>query len=184
MAATALDTVYLEHWMPGRARLRVPRPRTVAHVRRLAGRVGSTGRVRGVDVNAQTGSLLVRFDDDDPIDLIIDELRLAGLQVLSTMEREGTGIRTQSAGAATVRHVMGRANALLHVKTRGKFDLKLAVPAIYLLFATRAFLRQRGTIKDATWYQLLYWAFDSFFKLHEETTTTQRGGASRGRTAD
>ena len=23
---------------------------------------------------------------------------------------------------------------------------------------------------NATWYQLLYWAFDSFFKLHEEQT--------------
>lgn len=175
----AQAVVYLEHWMPGRARLRVPRPRTSTHVRRLAGRVARSKHVRNVSANPETGSLLVKFDAEDPLDLIVDELRLAGFEVLSAIQHP-SGIRTQSSGAALVRHIMGKANSTLHVKTRGRVDLRLAVPAIYLLLATRNFLRQRGRLRDATWYQLLYWAFDSFFKLHEQTTL-QGGAGSRAR---
>lgn len=168
--------------MPGRARFRVPKPRTNAHVRRMAGRVGRSRHVRNVSANPETGSLLVTFDADDPIDLIIDDLRLAGLEVMSAIQPP-SGVRTQSSGAALVRHVMGRANAKLHVKTHGRADLRLVVPAIYLLLATRNFMRQRGRLRDAAWYQLLYWAFDSFFKLHEETTLQGFGG-SHGRIVD
>lgn len=183
MATSAAPVVYLEHWMLGRARLRVPRPRTPAHVRRMAGRVGRSDHVRNVSTNPETGSLLITFDAGDPLDLIIDELRLAGFEVLSAAETASRGIRTQSSGAALVRHVMGRANATLHVKTRGRVDLRLLVPAVYMLLAARSFMRQRGRLRDATWYQLLYWAFDSFFKLHEETTL--RGGAGpRARVVD
>lgn len=135
--------------------------------------------MRAVDVNPQTGSLLLSFDQDDPIDLIVDELRVAGLRVLSAMPAPATGIRTQSAGAAMVRHVMSQANALLHVKTGGRFDLRLAVPAVYLLLATRAFLRQGGRLRSAEWYQLLYWAFDSFHKLHDQATTVPEGAHGR-----
>lgn len=174
MVTPVAEPVYLEHWMPGRARLRVPRPRTRAHIRRVAGRIGRSKHVRNVRANPETGSLLVTFDADDPLDLIIDDLRLIGLEVLSAVQTP-SGIRTQSSGAALVRHIMSKANAQLHVKTHGRIDLRLAVPAIYLLLATRNFVRQRGRLRDAAWYQLLYWAFDSFFKLHEESTL--RGGA-------
>jgi hypothetical protein len=44
------------------------------------------------------------------------------------------------------------------------------VPAVYLALAVRNFAGNRARLRDASWYQLLYWAFDSFFKLHEEST--------------
>lgn len=183
MATPAGEVVFLEHWMPGRARLRVPRPRTPAHVRRMAGHVGRSQHVRNVSANPETGSLLITFDTGDPLDLIVDELRLSGLEVMSSIETAGKSIRTQSSGAALVRHIMGRANSTLHVKTRGRVDLRLVVPAVYLLLAARSFMRQRGRLRDAAWYQLLYWAFDSFFKLHEETTL-QGGAGTRARVVD
>ncbi len=179
MATPSRETLYLEHWMRGRARLRVPRPRTPGHVRRLAGRIGRSKSVRAVDVNPATGSVLVTFDEEDPIDLIVDELRIAGLHVLSAVPAMQTGIRTQSSAAAIVRHAFSQANALLHVRTRGRIDLRLAVPAIYVLLATRAFLRQGGRLRSAEWYQLLYWAFDSFHKLHEQTSTVPEGAHGR-----
>ena len=179
MATPSRETIYLEHWMRGRARLRVPRPRTPAHVRRLAGRIGRSKSVRSVNANPDTGSVLVTFDDDDPIDLIVDELRIAGLEILSAMPAPRTGVRTESASAATVRRVLSQANALLHVKTRGRVDLRLAVPAVYLLLASRAFLRQGGRLRTAEWYQLLYWAFDSFHKLHEQASTVEEGAHGR-----
>jgi hypothetical protein len=159
--------------MPGRARLRVPKPRTPNSVRRVAARVGRSKRVRHVQANLNTGSVLVTYDPDDPIDLIVEDLRSIGLEIADVIE-ESRQPRTQSTGAAVVRHALGRANAKVHESTQGHFDLRLAVPAIYLALAVRNFFQQRARLRDATWYQLLYWAFDSFFKLHEEQTVIER----------
>ena len=182
MVPAADDTLYLEHAMRGRARLRVPRPRTPAQVRRTAGRLGRVERVRNVEANPATGSLLVTFDPDDPIDVLIDDLRLLGIVVKSALGG-ARPLKTQSKGAVVVRHVMTNANAKLHSLTGGSVDLKLAVPALYLLLAARNFTRHRARLRDASWYQLLYWAFDSFFKLHEESTV-RTAGRSNGRVVD
>ena len=165
--------------MPGRARLRVPKPRTPGDVRRLAGRMARSKRVRNVETNPTTGSLLVGFDADDPIDLVIDELRALGLEV-ATMVEQSRQVRTQSTGAVVVKRAIGGANAKLHEMTSGNVDLRLAVPAIYAALAIRNFVSHRARLRDASWYQLLYWAFDSFFKLHEEQTVRETG-RSHGR---
>ena len=166
--------------MAGRARLRVPKPRTPAHVRYVAARVSRSKRVHRVSANNTTGSLLVSFSADDPIDIIIEELRRAGLEVMAAMRPIVGPVRTQSAGAAVVRQVVGAANERLHQATKGKVDLRLAVPAIYLALALRNLMTQRAALRDAPWYQLMYWAFDSFFKLHQESTITGAAG-SHGR---
>ncbi len=178
MARASAETVYLEHSVPGRMRLRVPRPRTAQHVRHVADRVSQANRVQHVEANPTTGSLLVKFAADDPIDMIIDELRVAGFEVAAAFEREHTPVQPKSTGAAVVENVLGRANAQLHLVSRGHVDLRLAVPAIYMLLGVRAFMRGRGRLRDASWYQLMYWAFDSFFKLHEEARV--KGGPPGG----
>lgn len=170
MARRRAETVYLEHSMRGRARLRVPKPRSAQQVRQMAGRVERAQHVRGVEVNPATGSMLVKFSADDPIDLVIDELRLLGFEVAKAFEAKPAVVHTQSRGAAAIENVMSRANSQLHLMTRGHLDIRLAVPAIYMLLGVRNLVRQRGRLGDAAWYQLMYWAFDSFFKLHEETT--------------
>ena len=81
------ETVYLEHHMAGRARLRVPKPRTPAHVRYVAARVSRSKRVHRVSANNTTGSLLVSFSADDPIDIIIEELRRRKLLSQSGTQR-------------------------------------------------------------------------------------------------
>jgi hypothetical protein len=174
--------VYLEHWMPGRARLRVPKPRTPNHVRRVAERVQASKRVRTVSSNPTTGGMLVSFNPEDPIDLIIDDLRAVGLEIASVLD-ESRVFRTQSTGAVIVRQVFGQANARLHAATQGHFDLRLALPALYLALAMRNLMTQRARLRDASWYQLLYWAFDSFFKLHEELTVKE-AARTHGRVVD
>jgi hypothetical protein len=165
--------------MRGRARLRVPKPRTPGEVRRMAGRLARSKRVRNVESNPITGSLLVSFDPDDPIDMLIDDLRMIGLEV-ATMTEQSREVHTQSTGAVAVQRAIGGANAKLHQMTNGHVDLRLAVPAIYTALAIRNFVRHRARLRDASWYQLLYWAFDSFFKLHEEQTVRQ-AARSHGR---
>jgi Heavy metal associated domain 2 len=169
VARPAEETLYLEHMVQGRARLRVPRPRTPAQVRRTASRIGRIDRVRNVQANPTTGSLLITFNPDDPLDLLIADLRAVGIAVEAAFHAIRP-LQTQSKGAVAVRHMMGGANAKLHQLTRGNLDLKLVVPAVYLALAVRNFAGNRARLRDASWYQLLYWAFDSFFKLHEEST--------------
>jgi hypothetical protein len=183
VARQSAETVYLEHSVPGRMRLRVPRPRTAQHVRQVAGRVERVNRVQAVEANPATGGLLVRFSADDPIDLVIDELRVAGFEVASAFERDVAPVLPKSRGASAVEKVMSRANARLHLVTRGGVDLRLAVPAIYMLLGVRNLMRRRGRLSDATWYQLMYWAFDSFFKLHEEARA-KGGPPTRGPGSD
>ena len=180
MAAAIPEKVYLEHWMPGRARLRVPKPRTPARVRHVAGRAGSMRRVKAVTTNAATGSLLLTLAVDDPIDLVIEDMRLAGLEVIAPLRPQIASVQTQSTGAAVVRRVLSTCNARLHVATNGHFDMRVAVPTIYALLAIRNLRRRRGRLLDAPWYQLAWWAFDSFFKLHEEANAPSASG-SRGR---
>jgi hypothetical protein len=163
--------------MAGRARLRVPKPRTPTTVRAVARRIGRAKRVQHVDTNGTTGSLLVSFSADDPIDIIIDDLRSVGLEIVSAIRPMVGPVRTQSVGATVVRQVMGRANDQMHNMTQGRVDLRLAVPAIYLTLGLRNLLMQRARLRDATWYQLLYWAFDSFFKLHQESSVTGASGS-------
>jgi hypothetical protein len=44
-------------------------------------------------------------------------------------------------------------------------------------------MTQRARLRDVSWYQLLYWAFDSFFKLHEELTVKETA-RTHGRVVD
>jgi hypothetical protein len=156
--------------MPGRARLRVPKPRTPNQVQRVVARVQASKRVRHVSSNPATGGMLVSFNPEDPIDLIIDDLRMVGLEIASVLD-ESRVFRTQSTGAVIVRQVFGKANA------------RLALPALYLALAARNFMTQRARLRDVSWYQLLYWAFDSFFKLHEELTVKETA-RTHGRVVD
>jgi heavy-metal-associated domain-containing protein len=125
-----------------------------------------------VATNPSTGSLLVTFDPEDPLDLLIADLHSLGIVVESALHAMRP-LKTQSKAAVAVQHVMGGANAKLHELTSGKVDLKLVVPALYLALAARNFTRHRARLRDASWYQLLYWAFDSFFKLHNESTVRE-----------
>lgn len=179
MARASAETLLLEHSVPGRARLRVPRPRSPEQVRATVGRIEAAQHVSNVQANANTGSLLVTFKADDPLDLIIDELRMGGLEIVSAFRTERSPVRTQTRTAAVVRGVASRANTQLHLVTRGHFDLRLAVPAIYMVLGVRNLIRHRGRLRDASWYQLMYWAFDSFYKLHEEATV-EGGPPGRG----
>lgn len=155
--------------MPGRARFRVPKPRTAAQVHAVASDVNRAGAVEHVDVNAQTGSLLVHFDPDDPIDAVISGVQSLGYLVNTAENIPGVDWITKSEGSRIVELAFSRANAQLGQMTRGRADLRLVVPAVFAVLAARQFVRDAGRIRNASWYQLAYWAFDSFHKLHTHT---------------
>lgn len=159
----------LEHAMPGRARFRVPKPRTGAQVDAVAADIHRARSIKAVDANPQTGSLLVHYDPDDPVDDIVGELQRLGYLVQAAENLPGMDWIKKSEGSKIVELAFSRANSRLGQMTRGKADLRLVVPAIFAVLAARQFMRDAGRIRNASWYQLAYWAFDSFHKLHTPT---------------
>lgn len=160
------QTLNLEHALAGRARLRLPRPRTQDDVLAAASRVRSAQQVHHVEANPATGSIVIQYDSADPIDDILEELRGLGLEIMVSSAVSELSELQRSQGAKVVENVLGRANAQLQKITDGKADLRLVVPAAFAVLAARQFLKDTGRMRNASWYQLAYWAFDSFHKLH------------------
>ncbi len=131
-----------------------------------ATRVKSAHLVHEVEANPSTGSIVIHFDSADPIDGILEELRQVGLEIMVSSAVSELSELQRSEGAKVVENVLGRANARLQKLTDGKADLRLVIPAAFMVLAARQFLKDAGRIRNASWYQLAYWAFDSFHKLH------------------
>ena len=160
-------TLHLEHSLPGRARLRVPKPRTEAGVARISNEIEGAAHVRAVDANLRTGSLLLTFDPEDPLDSILADLRDMGYAVaLAASRARGTHQAGGSRAAAAVKAAVTGADRELHARTEGHLDLRIAIPALFAALAARQLVRDARSIWNAPWYQLIYWAFDSFEKLN------------------
>jgi hypothetical protein len=162
------DTLLLEHSMPGRARLRLPKPRTPDEVLSAADRLRSAPSVQAVEATPVSGSLYVRWDPDSPLDLVLEDIRGLGYVVDVAAHWADAMGPADSDGAKVIKVAFRGANRRLHAATEGKMDLRVAVPALFAALAARQFIRDAGRIKNASWYQLAYWAFDSFDKLNRD----------------
>lgn len=167
MSAAARTTLQLEHSLPGRARLRVPKPRTPAAVARISEEIGASPRLRAIEVNVKTGSLLLSFSPDDPLDSILGDLRELGYAVQAVVgQAPGADEVARSRAAKAVKAAAVGANRQLHAQTGGQVDLRFAIPAVFAVMAARQLVRDTRSIWNAPWYQLAYWAFDAFEKLN------------------
>lgn len=176
-------TLLLEHALPGKVRLRVPKPRTARRVETIGRRLRACPRVQAVEVNAETGSVYIRFQPDHPLDAILDDVRRLGYDVeAAANQAPAVDPATHSGSAALVQQALAALDRRLHQATDGTIDLRALVPLMFLVLAIRQLTRDAGRIRDAPWYQLLYWAFDSFEKLHPHRLH-HAGGGPGGRRA-
>lgn len=152
--------------MDGRVRLRAARPRRAEEIHAAASKAQAAPGVIDVAANDATGSVLIHFDPAVTATDLIRSLLEAGLAVTETRYSGPADEPGPSSGARLVQGGLTRANLRVHRATEGRVDLRLAVPAAFTVLAARQFLRDAGRIRNASWYQLLYWAFDSFEKLH------------------
>ena len=176
-------TLHLEHHVKGRARLRLPQPRTPEEVAEIGRHLEAIKRVRTVEVNPTTGSLLLHVDPADPLEMVLEDIAGIGYLVhrlTASRSRKraaspkGPPQVPHSQGSWQVRYVLATMNKKVHDATDGRADLRVLVPAALGVLAARQLLKDARSLSQAPWYVLVYYAFDSFYKLNDEMTEPAR----------
>lgn len=151
----------VEHVTAGRVRVRIPRGhRSAERLARVRGHLAAHPAVRSVEVNPQTGSVLVRGDRTAG-------LRAALAESLELVEEAGPD-NLPEAGVESVVVLLRGVDSRILRTTQGRFSLRWLVPASFFAIALRQLLNSGLTVGEIPWFVLLYYAVDSFLKLYPQ----------------
>jgi hypothetical protein len=176
---------------PGRMRVRLhPEQRDPVAMAKLEQELGGRAGVASVATDPRTGSVLVHYEDasvskDDVLDMLLD----AGVVALDLLGAEeaaedlagegaGRGVADHSAGAVAILDAVTDLDHRISRLTGGKFDLKLLVPAGLGLLALRQVMLNGFGLGQVPGYVLLWYTFDSFYKLHQRKSEAKVGKAA------
>ena len=155
--------------IPGRLRVRVdPEKRDPETMRAVRARLASVEGVDGVEVRHGSGSVLVNYDPEkNPRERVISEFREAGVDVFS---RIGDQLAEASPDATSFADVLVAAvtnvNAGVGRTTGARADLRLMVPVALASLGVYRLAREGFHWEVIPGHVLLWYAFDSFWKLH------------------
>jgi hypothetical protein len=171
----------IAHHSPGRTRLKIPRNQR-HHMRKIEEKLTSARGVTSVEVNQKTGSILVHHDNALPIfEVLHKTVETVGGDLLTTLIEGETAelLGPVSLLAAGVGLVAGFGRSLLSAarpqngveKTRTALpgnlsDLKILVPAGFLLAAAYKAYQTRSFWEGLTPLALTYWAFDTYWRFN------------------
>jgi Heavy metal associated domain 2 len=158
MATREKTRCRVAHSSPGRVRLRVHHAdRSPRRMEEMRERLQAQPDIHAVEVNARTGSVLVRGESTEKI-------KEALLQFVEPIEEAGP----ERLPEATAVELIKGFNSRLSENTQGRFTLSWAVPALFLGFGLRQLLLGGLTIGTVPWYVLMYYGVDSFIKLNPQ----------------
>jgi hypothetical protein len=170
------------HAIPGRIRVKVPRLKeNPALAREVQERLSAVQAVQRAEVNPITGSVLVLYDRT-AIESLDSLLSLAEwfsplFPDFELGEIEGWLGSTNGEGAAIpLAERLSAALGSLNTKvgeTTGGVDFKLLLPLILFLLGMRGLLIA-GKGVYPTWYDLLWFAFGTFFMLNPGVVAGRR----------
>ena len=164
--------------IPGRLRFKVPVEWRSPEAMRRITNAFSAIEVSGVDTNVQTGSVLVHYDPEklpfDELEDAFDEFDATPVFGPRLVER---GVAEASPSARVV-DVARELNTRVARATRGA-DLRLLVPLGLGALSVRQAFRDSPGLKQAPWYVLAWYAFDSFVKLNGRVTTESEHATER-----
>ena len=129
-------------------------------------------RVHGVQVNTQTGSVLVKGERDFDLESILRD----ALNIVET----ATAADPQDAAVEAVVDVVKRANDRLRQATSGRMSVRLLVPSLFIGIGLRQLLREGLTLGAVPWYVLIYYGVDSFMKLYPEYAPRAAASSNAG----
>lgn len=165
---------------PGRMRVRLHRGhRDPSELARIEGRLVRRDGIQAVATNTRTGSVLVHYDrralsKDDLVAMLYD-VGVAAREVLGAEdvpEDLGREPAPHSAPAIGLMDALSDLDQRVSRLTGGKLDVKVLVPAGLGLLALRQILSTGLGLADVPGYVLLWYTFDSFYKLHQRKTAT------------
>jgi hypothetical protein len=189
------------HHTPGRTRLKVPKDHR-HKLHQLKEHLAKTPGVKSVEVNKQTGSILVHHDQDAPIfEILHKTAESVGTELLTTLIEGGSveammgPVGWVSAGVGVV--VMVGKSLLSSVAPEGggggkplltgtATDLKTLVPTAFFLAAAYKVYETRSFWHGITPLALLYWGFDTYwrFNIAQPSVFEQHGGNGHEKVED
>lgn len=166
------------HHSPGRTRLKIPKSHRHS-LKRIKQELAEAPGVNCVEVNHNTGSVLVQHDKDAPIFEILNKsLESVGTDLFSTLiEDEAAEILGPGAlVAAGLGLVVGVGKSLVnlvrhpsdtdHIHAGSVRDLKVLIPASFLVAAAYKAYQTKSIWQGLTPLALTYWAFDLYWKFN------------------
>jgi heavy-metal-associated domain-containing protein len=168
---------------PGRVRVRLQREHRDPDVlTEIEERLGARNGVSSVSADTRTGSVLVHYDRqalsrENLVEMLFDvgvvvrEL-LGADEVPDDLGRgdASPGVVQHSEGATSILDAVTDLDRRISELTGGRIDLKLLVPAGIGLIALRQVAINGLGLTQVPGYVLLWYTFDSFYKLHQRKT--------------
>lgn len=146
---------------PGRFRLKISRPyRQPDNIKTLATALENHPQVSQVQTNPTTGSIVVYHSQEtsaDRLSAILQDLGLIYSEAVNT-EKSETAEQVVNATNDLNRRVLEATNGLV--------DLRLLIPLGFGTLAIRQLLVKGLLLDSIPAYVFLWYAFDSFIKLH------------------
>jgi len=159
------DRLRLVSHFPGRLRVRAETFRVLPEVaNEVVEKLGAEPGVSEVKVSPITGSLVVSYD---PRELQLPRLiqllvRFGGLHGIE-VDAQADWTKAPPHGDS-VREAFGKLNESIRETTKGKLDLKVAVPGALVALGASALLRGRFVMP--MWYDFFFWSFVTFQNLN------------------
>jgi len=174
----------------GRMRVRLHKGnRDPAALEAIEDRLSEHPAIASVTTNPRTGSVLVQYDHhaltkDDLTELLWDA-GLVARELLGAEEiPEDLGRESEAAAhsttATTVLDALTDLDQRLSKATNGKFDIKLLVPTSLGLLALRQIAINGLGLGQVPGYVLLWYTFDTFYKLHQRKSAAVMQEAAEG----
>jgi hypothetical protein len=156
---------------PGRLRLRVAYPyRQSEKIERIASSLRAHPKVNQVRTNAQQGSITIQHDGENgSLDSVLSTLR--GLGIIF-----GDITHGKSEAAAGLSNAAFDLNKQVRQATSGAIDLRFLFPLGLATLSARQLLSKGLQFDTIPWYVLAWYAFDSFIKLHANSTPGLEAG--------
>jgi hypothetical protein len=160
---------------PGRIRVRLHREhRSSADLQQIERDLSQQDGVTSVATNARTGSVLVHYDrhalSNDDLMPMLHDAGIVAAEILGAdevAEDLAEGVVEHSSTASGIMDALTDLDRRLSEATGGRVDIKLLVPAGLSLLALRQIMTSGFGLAEVPGYVLLWYTFDSFYKLHQ-----------------
>jgi hypothetical protein len=163
---------------PGRIRVRLHRAhRDPAELAQIERGLTQQDGIAAVATNPRTGSVLVQYDrhalsKDEVVSMLYD-VGVVAREVLGAEDvppELGREVAPHSATATGLLDALTDLDNRVSRLTGGRFDVKLLVPAGLGLIALRQIMTTGLGLAEVPGYVLIWYTFDSFYKLHQRRT--------------
>lgn len=164
------EGIVLRHALPGRVRLAIPALKGEPDLaREVQKQLAALPVVRRVEVSPVTGSVLVLYDPADTAAIAeLGRLMIPGLDLDGMAEQAVHNGRHRLESATPAEAVAAstrRLNERLAAATDGAADLRFLVPASLFAGGLVRLLASKK-LPGPTWYDLIWFAFGTFFTLN------------------